>query len=245
MIAIPTKSQTTREVLKTGFRVWRDTFWRILPFAFLSGLLLMAQPWEVTKDGGTFAKFIPLLNWILTLILNAGMIYRIDSIVQNKDLGFKHALYIGFRKAPVLMIASLLYLLSVVGGLIFLIVPGLILLISLVFSTYLVVITDIKVLNSLKVSYRLVSGHWWYVAGVSLLLFLFCLVGVVVLTTIMIVIIQLNATYGFGVSVEGISLILATLIYIWYATYLYSNMLALLYDLQIKSSLQKSYSVEI
>jgi len=246
MIAIiPTRPQTTREILKTGFLIWRKTFWRILPFALMSGTLLMAQPWEVIKEGGAFIRFIPLLNSVLMLILNAGMVYRIHSIIQKKDLGFKHALYIGFRKTPFLFIVSFLFLLGVVGGLMLLIIPGLMLFIFLIFSTYLVIIADIKVLDSLKESYRLVSGHVWYVSCVVSLLILFCLMGAVLLTIVVMAIIQLSAAFNFGVPTEAVAFFLVVLIYSWYTTYIYSNMLVLLYDLQIKSRLQECYSVKV
>lgn len=98
---------------------------------------------------------------LMTLVLNSAMIYRIDNVINKRDDDYIGLLLPVFKKLHLLFIASILYTISVAIGFILLVIPGLILMVSLLFSGFLILLEDQGIFESLISSHCLVWGNWW------------------------------------------------------------------------------------
>jgi Uncharacterised protein family (UPF0259) len=173
MYEIASEPQSIGGVLDSGFKLFRACFARIFPFAFVAALVYaplgLMGAWVATQPTGgrltVFAVgFIVLL--IVAVAVNAAILTRIDAIAHGRDMSVGDALAVGVRRGPVLLLASFCYAFVVLIGLLLLIVPGLIWMVSMVFSPYATVVSPKQgPLASLRYSRELVRGHWWRTAA--------------------------------------------------------------------------------
>lgn len=75
----------------------------------------------------------------------------------------------GFRRYLDATVGMLLVTLAVVVGLIFLIVPGLILLVRFFFTPFLIIDRELSAVDAMKESWELTRGHGWSIFGLVLL----------------------------------------------------------------------------
>jgi len=183
---IPDKPQTISQVVKTGVSLWKTTLKLTLPFGFIFGILcsgfnfilsLGTPPDEAlstasnlkVEDLGLLIAY-SVISLIIILIIYAATIIRINHATQGNSLEFGDAIRLGFQKAFRLALVMLLSICAVGMGYILLIIPGIILSIYLLFSSYIVVLEEKGAIASIRESVRLVSGNWWNVAGTFLLM---------------------------------------------------------------------------
>lgn len=76
---------------------------------------------------------------------------------------------------------SILYALAIVVGLVLLVVPGIILALMFMFSTFIVIDRDLGPIEAMKESNRITYGHKWTLLGLMLMLVLINLLGVLAL----------------------------------------------------------------
>jgi uncharacterized membrane protein len=119
---------------------------------------------------------------ILSTILYAAMIYRIDNLVCGRKDNFGEALLVGIKKIPVSFFAMVLYLIAVLLGTLLLVIPGIFLSLSLAFFMYFIVIENHSAYSAVKASNRLVSGNWWRTMVIymtpSIILLIIIIVGI-------------------------------------------------------------------
>ena len=106
-------------------------------------------------EGGSIILFL------LSLVCEIAIIYRIDNVANGREDSFKAALIIGFKKLPSLLLASILYVIAVAVGCFLLVIPGIIFLFSMGLFIYFIVIDSLGGYASLKASDKLVWGYWW------------------------------------------------------------------------------------
>lgn len=257
--------QTLLQLLVYGFQLWKTSFSKALPFALLIGLLNIILQLGVdstslrfigmgaetldkaqmltTETGQDFAVLSSSLFAIIiaALILHAGMTYRIHAWAQGKLLAFDEAFYAGCKKAFSIVGVYILCSLVVMAGLLLLdvagIIPGIIIVIYMLFSYFLVVITDKGILDSLRETIRLISGSFWRTTGAFLLIILIYIMLAISFITILNFIPHIiEALWG----LEAISndfkyyypIFLSTLIIVVLYPLFTTCLLTLLYDLQ-------------
>jgi hypothetical protein len=109
--------------------------------------------------------------WIVSIILYNAILARVGEVAKGGSGLMYDALMVGIRKSVPVFIAAILYTLAVSIGLLLLVIPGLILMITLLFFQVLIVVEDEGIIASLKQSHRLVWGNYWRTTAVILVPF--------------------------------------------------------------------------
>lgn len=258
--------QSITQVVGVGIRLWIKSFGLALPFALLIGILNAAlqfgmkpythalkaaaqdqsQASMVLVEGGhhgALGLITGLAFIVVSLLLFAGMIYRINAAVKNNPMSFDQALFAACRKVLPLIGVYCLTVLMIMVGLFLLVIPGIALMFYLVFAFALVVITDLGVIDSIRESFHLVSGNFWRTVGTMLLILLVYIVvalicGFVLGLTEGIV----QASMG-GVSEqfkENFTIIISSILVVFMYPLMVTGLLALLYDSQKRKAIRDS-----
>lgn len=96
----------------------------------------------------------------------AATIFRLDNVANQRQDSFMEALQLSIKKLPSLLFAGFIYMLAAVIGMLLLIVPGVMLVLSLAFYSYFIVLEANGAYAALKASWMLIKGHWWRTAAV-------------------------------------------------------------------------------
>lgn len=195
----PKEPQTMMQVVGYGARLWVRSFGLALPFALLISIINMAlqfgmkpytnalkqaaQAAQASHSGTALALTegqlethqSPLMLLIffafivISLLLHAGMTYRINAAVNKNVLSFDKALLIACRKVLPIVGVYCLTVIMIAAGLMLLVIPGIMVMFYLICAHILVVLTDLGVIESIRESFRLVSGNFWRVVGIFIL----------------------------------------------------------------------------
>jgi len=183
MYAAPTTPQSIGGVLDSGFRLIRECF----KLAFLLGLAaaLVAAPFNrtlraVMLDSPNAASAPTVLigglvTIVIVLTLYGALLAALDSTARGQPLALSDALRQGLRRGPALFLVGLCYGVLVAVGCVLLVIPGLFLMILLVYAYAASVTERLGPIASLQYSRDLVRGHWWRTAG------LFTIIGFIYL----------------------------------------------------------------
>lgn len=98
---------------------------------------------------------------LLSFVFYLAMIYRVDNVANQREDSFIEAMKVGFKKFPSMFLAIIIYIIVVTVGLLLLVVPGIILMLSMAFYLYFIVIDSLGGYAAIKASHSLVWGHWW------------------------------------------------------------------------------------
>ena len=112
---------------------------------------------------------IGLTMWVISIILYNAILSRIGMIATGEPGELFDALVTGIRKAFPVFVAAILYTIAVMIGSMLLVIPGLILMLTLIFFQILIVVDDEGIIASLKKSHNLVWGNYWRTAAVILI----------------------------------------------------------------------------
>ncbi len=93
---------------------------------------------------------VSVMIWIVSIILYNAILARVGEVAKGGSGVMYDALMVGIRKTLPVFIAAILYTLAVSVGLILLVIPGLILMITLLFFQVLIVVDDKGIIASLK-----------------------------------------------------------------------------------------------
>jgi uncharacterized membrane protein len=168
------------EILSASVKLYADSFTKLIGYSFiifvfnrvLSGFVTDAIPVvDTTLDPEEqMAAAMQMLPTSLSIIFIAiliscvfysAMIYRIDNVVNQRDDDFVGVLLLALKKFPVILVAGILYTIAITIGTLLLVVPGIILMISLAFCGYFILLEDMGGYDALMASHRLVWGDWW------------------------------------------------------------------------------------
>jgi hypothetical protein len=171
MVTLASEPQSIGRVLDSGFRLFVKSFAGVFPLSLAAAAVLaMPNIASILSSGAeqgdspmpastvvvTFLVALPIY-----MILIAAVVYRLGAAAELHDASVGQALARGVRCMLSLLGAAILYLLAVAGGLILLVIPGIILMLSLSFGFFAIVLDDDSALAGLKHSHRLVWGNWW------------------------------------------------------------------------------------
>lgn len=155
------------------------------------------------------AMVLGIAGWILFIIAWPGLIHSIDR-KTNIDESYSVGATLFF---PLIWLIILMAV-TTLGGMVMLIIPGIFLSISLVFSQYMLVLEGRRGSDALSQSREYIKGYWWAVFGRVLLL------GIVTFALYVIVSIPFSGLFGITGS-RVISDILLLIIVPFSASYYY------------------------
>ena len=114
---------------------------------------------------------ISIIIWLVSIILYNAILSRVGEVAKGGSGELYDALIVGIRKAIPVFIAAILYSLAISVGFVLLVIPGLILMVTLLFFQVLIVVDDEGIIASLKTSHKLVWGNYWRTSAVILVPF--------------------------------------------------------------------------
>ncbi|MDY6947180.1 MAG: hypothetical protein SXG53_15800 [Pseudomonadota bacterium] len=179
----PSQPQGIGGVLDTAFQLYKSSLAAVWPISLLLAVVGMPPTlyWMFSgrppPDAGSIGanvglnmgfdaadpmgSIIGILSAILTMWTMSALYLKQRAVGVDEQLGLGEALQIALKRLAPLVGASILFVLAVVVGLILLLVPGLILMVSLMMYMALLLFEDKGAVDSLTGSHKLVWGNWW------------------------------------------------------------------------------------
>ena len=189
MFNLATEPQGIGKTIDSGFKLFFAAFKGVIILTLIVGILNtipqfiipgmaagMADPTNPTViDPSTlgitfFVIFFALI--VISMIFSAAIISKIGATARGESMSIGSALGRGLKVFIPILIASILYMLAITVGSILLIIPGIILMLSLIFYSYAIVLDKRGIIESLKESHKLVWGNWWRTAIVLTIAFI-------------------------------------------------------------------------
>jgi Trk-type K+ transport system membrane component len=162
---------TYSELLKFGWEKTREHLWFLVGIAFLYIVLT-----GISSHSGVSI----LVSMVLT-IATVGLSLHITSghAPKYEDLLTPFKTY---HVAVHYVIASILYMLGVIVGLLLLILPGIYFAVQFQFYSYIIVEhKDMKPVDALKKSFAITKGHFWKIFGFTFITVIVNLLGLLAL----------------------------------------------------------------
>jgi hypothetical protein len=156
------------QILARAFKVYKTTLGPALIFSALGACswfypqLTIADPNQFSLT--TFSRLIPA--WIGAFIFWMGLIIYQYGSIHSFNYTPIQSLMLGLRRLIPGLIATLMYAVFVICGTLLLILPGLILSVTLMFSFFLVTTHKSGIMDSLFYSHRLVWGQFWRTSSI-------------------------------------------------------------------------------
>lgn len=181
MPILASQPQTVGKVLDDGFKFYRSTLMQILPLSFLAVVvpivilvlfvggstymsLVSGQMDPATTD--FVALFTSLgigavVAMFLAIIFYAAIFYKMSGAALGDSINFGGSMTLGLKAVFPLLMAGILYMLAVSLGFVLLIIPGIILMVSLMLYMPAYTMDNEGIIGCLKKSHNLVWGNWW------------------------------------------------------------------------------------
>jgi hypothetical protein len=239
----PNTPQSIGGVLDSGFKLYRES----LSQAYLLGAIWalvtapvnLLQPYIVRSGfpGDLFGMIgLGILAMaIVAVVLYAALIARIDAVARGAPISLGQALSLGLQRTPAMILAGILAVVVAFIGLCLLVIPGLIVIVWLVFAPFAVVIERRGPIESLSYSRAIVRGNWWRTAA------LLTIIGIVLMVVyllfavaISIAVVSDPAAASAGEVPWYVTLIVAPALSAVIAPLTYALMLAIFYDLRLR-----------
>ncbi len=180
MYRLATEPRGIGQVLDSVFRLFRASFAALLPFAvigalvsltpivylFVTGALANPQVALGSSFGIGYWSSV-LLTMPLTFIVLGAAILRGESVAQGRQIGFGTAARAAARRVVAMILGTVSYVLVVGLGLVLLVVPGMILMVSLYLFLPAIVLDGKGIVESLNYSHKLVWGNWWRTTAIA------------------------------------------------------------------------------
>lgn len=179
----PSQPQGIGGVLDTAFQLYKSSLAVVWPISLLLAIVSMPPTlyWmfsdravpdssSVGASMGMSMNFdaadplgsiIGLISAILTMWAMSALYLKQRAVGVGEQLGLGDALKMALKRLPPLLGASFLFMLAVVIGLVLVLVPGLILMVSLMLYMALLLFENKGAVDSLTGSHKLVWGNWW------------------------------------------------------------------------------------
>lgn len=168
MITLKNEPQDKVQIIKQGWQIYQKTLSRIIPFSFMAALFIFLPHFayslsslksSVANEQSTFVVSM-IISWMLALIFITGLILRLYYLCYEVPNSFFKSLKYALLKLIPVLLLTILYSLIILSGTMLLIIPGMILSITLMFSFIILITDNQNILQTLTSSHRLVSGHW-------------------------------------------------------------------------------------
>jgi heme/copper-type cytochrome/quinol oxidase subunit 2 len=169
MFSLPQEPQPIGKVLDTAFKLYREAFKHVLPLAALYAVVtqlpnMVASRVPMAAADSSIAGMVSiavLAGLIFGVVLYAALIHAIDRVAHGEQQPLGASIARAFGKLVPLLGVIILTLLAVTTGVILLVIPGLIVMLTLMLGSALVMLEDRRVFEALGRSHRLVWGDWW------------------------------------------------------------------------------------
>jgi hypothetical protein len=180
----PTQPQSIGGVLDTTFQLYKASLFPVVPLCLLLVAASLAPSIYVFVQGGSsadpFAMGIGALSafssptyWVIYVVSVAGSLWalgalylKIAAIGSDSDMSIGVALGNSISRVPLLFLTTILFVIAFLIGCLLLIIPGVILLVSLMLSFNLVLYEGKGPVAALIDSHKLVWGNWWRTAAI-------------------------------------------------------------------------------
>lgn len=151
-------------ILENSFELYKQTFSISLPYsAAIACLTSLPLPLVLSPLWPSIGLIIIIsLCGILAFILSGALLFHLYSYCSGVPCNFLSALKHALIKLPTLLLLAAVYVIIVLSGTMLLILPGIILAFSLMFSFTLALTDNTPMLQTLIKSHRLVWGNWWH-----------------------------------------------------------------------------------
>jgi uncharacterized membrane protein len=137
----------------------------------------------ILQENAILGAVFSIVDYLLTCLITLGLIKVGLNFVDNKTSSFGD-LFTEWRKVLKFLVAMFLYVLIIIVGFLFFIIPGIILMFRLSFFAHLMVDKDMGIIQSLTASATITRGSVWnlfvfnlFFAGVAVIGALFFLIG--------------------------------------------------------------------
>ena len=177
MFTLPKQPQSIGVVLDSGFRLFAAGFSKVIGLSvaaniivylpmliFMPFLMSNTQPPPEAFTGGFFIA--ALVAGILSMAFYLAIIRVFGAIARDEPVSIGAALTAGLKRLLPMLIAAILYMIVVSLGMVLLIIPGMIVMLTLMFFSVAMVLDEEGIISSLSRSHKLVWGNWWRTATV-------------------------------------------------------------------------------
>jgi hypothetical protein len=184
MPILPQQPRSVNDLLFASFKLYTESFTKVIGYSLimfvinqlLTIFILDAMPAadstlspdaQMEEQMAAIVQIMPSLlvvtfvAAVCSCIFYSAMIYRIDNVANGRADDFIEVLLLAFKKFPTVILAGILYTIAITIGTFLLVIPGIILMISLMFCWYFILLEDMNAYDSLMASHRLVWGDWW------------------------------------------------------------------------------------
>jgi hypothetical protein len=180
MSFLPQQPSNVTEILSASAKLYTESFPKLIGYSLIlfvfnsviSSFVNDAMPpidttLEPAEQMAAALQMLPsslsitFIAILVSCVFYGAMIYRIDNVVNQRDDDFVGMLLLALKKFPVIIVAGILYTIAITIGTLLLVIPGMILMISLSFCGYFILLEDMGGYDSLMASHRLVWGDWW------------------------------------------------------------------------------------
>ncbi|MDO9214151.1 MAG: hypothetical protein Q7U23_09995 [Methylococcales bacterium] len=180
MSFLPQQPSNVTEILSASVKLYAESFTKVIGYSLivfvlnsvLSSFITDAMPAvDATLDAeeqmAAAMQMLPstlgiaFIAILFSCVLYSAMIYRIDNLVNQRADDFVGVLLLAVKKFPAIIVAGILYTIAITIGSLLLVIPAIILMISLAFCGYFILLEDLGGYESLMASHRLVWGDWW------------------------------------------------------------------------------------
>ncbi len=160
------------QVLQQSFDLYKQRFWACLPLSLVIASGIFA-PFLFFEYNEPFSLITELLTWqgyksammigiwLLTIIAMGALINKINQFYLNQSATTSWCISQALTDFFPVLLVSALYSILVICGLVFLILPGIFVAISLMLSFIIRFVEHLSVFDSIVKSHQLVTKRWW------------------------------------------------------------------------------------
>jgi len=194
MSVLSAQPQTIGKVLDSGIRLYVRGLGKVLPISLLIALIGMVPNFVRFNPGMiqesdparlvTFTIGYAVIVIALGIVIYGAMIKLYGDLGAGKPATMAGSLRTGLSKLFPILIAGILYFLAVALGMVVLVIPGIILMLSMYLFSTAIILDDKGIIESLKYSHNLVWGNWWrtaiiFTVPIVIIIGLYVLLGIV------------------------------------------------------------------
>jgi hypothetical protein len=188
----PEQPQTISGVLDTVFQLYKASIAKVWPATLLlAAASVVPYVYLWIRLGSDRQAALGRLDglvfspgyWGMTLVAmlvsswGVGALYALqDAIARDEQMSMSEAFGLGANRMLLVFLSFILFGIALVLGMIALVIPGLILMVSLMLGSVLVVLERKNPIDALVGSHRLVWGHWWRTALILTVAFVIVIV---------------------------------------------------------------------
>ncbi|KPJ90377.1 MAG: hypothetical protein AMJ53_13750 [Gammaproteobacteria bacterium SG8_11] len=177
MPTLASQPQTIGKVLDDAFKFYVKNLVSILPLSILTVVTPVAaiisfvgvESYFSLSSGQIDPATIDFTNLgsggliatLLFVFFYAAMFYKMTAAAQDHPMGIGASLGLGVKATIPLLITYILFVVAVTLGMILLVIPGIIVMVSLILFLPAYTMDNAGIIGSLKKSHNLVWGNWW------------------------------------------------------------------------------------